>query len=530
MALRSWKLWFVQRIGLTRRSAPIRRPCRALDFEPLGQRITPAINAFFGGGVLTVLGDNQSNTIEISRDAEGKLLVNGGAVSIHGAAAAVARTRVIFVHGLGGNDSISLNEANGVLPSANLFGGNGNDTLTGGSASDRLLGQAGNDALLGKGGEDVLEGGAGNDILTGGALNDQAFGQAGDDRLIWNPGDASDLNEGGAGNDTVEVIGAAGAETFTIAASGSRVRLDRISPGPFFVDIGTAENLLLNAAGGDDVISAGSGLAGRIQLTLDGGAGNDTIHGGDGNDRLLGGDGNDFIDGNGGNDSAFLGAGTDTFQWDPGDGSDIVEGQHGSDKMIFNGSNAPAENIDISANGNRVRFFRDVGNITMDLNGVEVIDLNALGGADSITVNDQLATDVSVVNLNLSGPAGSGDGQADAVVMNGTAGNDNFQIASFDNGNRIALASLFPLVNITGAEAGDRLTLNTLGGDDAVDALSLPAASIQLTLDGGDGNDVLSGSQGNDTLLGGAGDDDLIGGPGVDVLDGGSGNNTLIQD
>ena len=81
-------------------------------------------------------------------------------------------------------------------------------------------------------------------------------------------------------------------------------------------------------------------------------------------------------------------------------------------------------------------------------------------------------------------------GQADAVIINGTGGDDNFQVASFDNGNRIAVASLFPFVNITGAEAtNDRLTVNTLGGDDAVDAASLAATSIQLTLDGGDGND-----------------------------------------
>jgi Ca2+-binding RTX toxin-like protein len=192
--------------------------------------------------------------------------------------------------------------------------------------------------------------------------------------------------------------------------------------------------------------------------------------------------------------------------------------------MIFNGSNAPSENIDISANGNRVRFFRDVGKITMDLDGVEVIDFNALGGADSITVNDLLSTDLAVVNLNLSGSAGS-------VIINGTGGNDNFQIASFENGNRIAVASLFPIVNIIGAEAtNDRLRVNTLGGDDAVDAANLTAGSIQLTLDGGDGNDILSSGEGNDTLLGGAGDDVLIGGPGLDVLDGGSGDNTLIQD
>src|SRR4051794_41482223 len=39
--------------------------------------------------------------------------------------------------------------------------------------------------------------------------------------------------------------------------------------------------------------------------------------------------GDDFIDGNTGNDTANLGAGADTFQWDPGDGSDTIEGQVG---------------------------------------------------------------------------------------------------------------------------------------------------------------------------------------------------------
>ena len=65
------------------------------------------------------------------------------------------------------------------------------------------------------------------------------------------------------------------------------------------------------------------------------------------------------------------------------------------------------------------------------------------------------------------------------------------------------------------------------------------AGAIQLTanggdgddiLVGGDGNDVLIGGAGNDVLLGGAGDDVLIGGPGQDTLDGGPGDNVLIQD
>src|SRR5262249_11840396 len=86
---------------------------------------------------------------------------------------------------------------------------------------------------------------------------------------------------------------------------------------PFTLDIGTTENLVVNMNGGDDTFSATGNLAALISVTVDGGAGNDTILGGNGADHLLGGDGDDFIDGNQGNDTAFLGAGNDVFQWDP---------------------------------------------------------------------------------------------------------------------------------------------------------------------------------------------------------------------
>ena len=118
------------------------------------------------------------------------------------------------------------------------------------------------------------------------------------------------------------------------------MRFDRLDPAPFSIDIGTTENLVLNMNGGDDTFSATGNLAALIQITVDGGAGNDTILGSNGTDLLLGGDGNDFIDGQQGNDIAFLGAGNDMFQWDPGDGSDTVEGQDGTDTMLFNGSAA----------------------------------------------------------------------------------------------------------------------------------------------------------------------------------------------
>ena len=92
------------------------------------------------------------------------------------------------------------------------------------------------------------------------------------------------------------------------------------------------------------------------------------------------------------------------------------------------------------------------------------------------------------------------------------------------------MTGLAAQVRIDNAEpANDTLTINALAGDDVVDASGLAANSIELTLDGGDGNDVLVGGAGDDKLFGREGDDVLRGGPGQDALDGGPGNNILIQ-
>src|SRR6266851_3218355 len=451
-----------------------------------------AIKATFfpTAGLLSELGDGVDNTIVTSRDAAGQLFVNGGAVPINGGQATVANTSTIQVFGQGGNDTIALDESNGALPAAQLFGGAGNDTLTGGSGADQL------------------------------------FGDAGNDRMIWNPGDGSDLFEGGDGTDTAEVNGGNASETFTITANGSRVRFDRVSPAPFFLDIGTTENLVVNANGGDDTITAGNGLAGLIKLTIDGGAGNDTIIGGDGNDTLIGGDGNDVIIGGRGNDTAQLGAGDDTFVWNPGDGSDVVEGQDGTDTLVFNGSNV-SEKISISANHGRVSLVRDVGNVTMDLNGVEHIQLNALGGADNITVNDLSGTGVTQAAIDLASPPGSGigDGAADSVTVNATKGDD--VIAVQGQGGSLTVAGLSEVVTISGSEATDALTVAGGNGNDTLSAATMLANTV-LTLDGGAGNDTIIGSQGADLLLGGDGNDVVSGGRGNDTALLGNGNDTFI--
>jgi len=505
-------------------------PTQATQTQVAPTQATQSPSAVFAFGLLAVVGDNQDNAIAVSRDAAGQILVNGGAVRILGATPTVANTRAILVAGLGGNDTISLDEANGALPRATLIGGSGDDTLTGGSANDLLIGQAGNDTLLGKGGADQLFGGADNDKLTGGAGNDQVFGEAGDDLMIWNPGDATDVNEGGDGVDTAQINGGNAAEVFTATTpDGTRVRFDRTDPAPFSVDIGTTENLELNANGGNDSFTATGNLAPLIAISVDGGAGDDTILGGNGADRLAGGPGKDFIDGNQGADVAFLGDDDDVFQWDPGDGSDTVEGGNGFDTMLFNGSNGD-ETFDVSANGQRVRFFRNVGTITMDTAGVENIDLNALGGADNVVVNDMTGTDLTDVHVDLAQVPGSGvdDGQPDTVTVNGTAGNDVAVVGQ--QGADLQVVNLNPTVTISASSpVNDRLVVAALDGDDVVDASGVSGASALLSLDGGNGDDLLIGGPANDTISGGAGDDVLIGGDGIDTLDGGPGDDTLIE-
>jgi Ca2+-binding RTX toxin-like protein len=512
----------------TRLSDTSTRP--ALGLSQLEAREVPAVIATFSGGQLSVFGDNLDNTITVSRNAAGQILVNGGAVAVVGGTATVANTALIQVFGQGGNDVITLSETNGALPRANLFGGAGNDVLTGGSGADMLFGQAGNDTLLGKGGTDFLFGGSENDALTGGTGDDQVFGEAGDDRMIWNPGEGTDLNEGGAGIDTVEVNGGNGAEQFTVTANGTRVRFDRVAPAPFSIDIGTSEKLTVNMNGGDDTFTAGNGLATLIQLTVDGGTENDAITGGDGNDLLIGGDGNDTITGGRGADTARMGAGDDTFVWNPGDGSDTVEGQDGNDKMVFNGANI-AEQFDVSANGSRVRFTRNIGSIVMDLNGLERLDLNTLGGADTTTVNDLTGTGLVSININQSGTIGgtAGDAAADVVIVKGTNGNNVIDV--FGAGSSYAVVGLGATVNVTASEgANDALTVTALGGNDGVTATTLPADVVKLTIDGGTGNDTLLGSQGADTFRGGDDNDFVFGDNGNDVAFLGDGDDVFQWD
>jgi Ca2+-binding RTX toxin-like protein len=330
----------------------------------------------------------------------------------------------------------------------------------------------------------------------------------------------------------------------TRASDAIALRLKAGDPGTLQVDFGDdgsadfsfardkIARIAVDARAGDDRVridDSNGAFTDAIPTAIDGGDGNDTIAGGNGGELLLGGDGNDSIDGNGGNDLALLGAGDDTFVWDPGDGSDTLEGQDGTDTMVFNGANA-SEQVDLSANGNRLNFFRTQGRITMDTAGVERVDFNALGGADLVTVNDLTGTDVSDVNVDLAGTLGgaTGDGQADSVIVNGTNGNDTINVSGDASG--VAVSGLAALVAIQHQEPNDGLAVNGLGGNDAISAAALAAQAITLTLDGGAGDDTIAGARGVEAAFGGDGNDSIDGNGGNDAAFLGAGDDTFVWD
>ena len=218
-------------------------------------------------------------------------------------------------------------------------------------------------------------------------------------------------------------------------------------------------------------------------LTVDGGAGDDRLDGGDGVEHFIGGNGRDAVDGNRGDDSAQLGTGGDSFRWDPGDGSDLVEGGSGDDVLDFNGAGAN-ETMQLVPEGERAVFLRDVANIRMDMDGVERLDLSALGGADRVTVADMTGTDMrkALIDLTL---AGGDDGQTDIVTVQGTPAADAVEVD--DRAGRIDVKGLQVTTQITGAQPADQLVVRTEGGADSV--LTDPAveALVDLTIDLGAG-------------------------------------------
>lgn len=180
--------------------------------------------------------------------------------------------------------------------SDSIDGHGGADTLYGGDGGDQIEGGVGNDALFGGGGADELKGGEGDDRLAGGTGTDVLYGGADNDTWVLDEDGIGDSFFGGSGTNVLDATDVGSGVTLKFASDGEGAVLAGGSVGSF-VDISQAA-----LGSGSDVVDASGDSTG---VSVDTGAGNDTLAGGAGDDTLSGGSGDDVfvLSDAGGNDT-----------------------------------------------------------------------------------------------------------------------------------------------------------------------------------------------------------------------------------
>ena len=251
---------------------------------------------------------------------------------------------------------------------------------------------------------------------------------------------------------------------------------DNIYTWPYDADTGTldtesgglyvSEDGMETAVSGDVDLEGGIAFAAGDGTTVEAGA--DQLYGGAGDDFIDGGAGSDLLDGGADDDFLRGGDGDDTLIG--GTGEDILEGGAGDDTFMYGadgtyGDGAIADNV---------------------------------GGAGD---DDDSGDWVSVADMNKSDDTFIGGSGEDTLKM--TDGNDALFLDDGGSGPNIS--------GIEKIEAG--------AGNDVVDLTSNDFVYGDVTIDGGEGDDVLWAS---------LGDDELIGGTGDDMLDGGAGDDTAV--
>ena len=263
---------------------------------------------------------------------------------------------------------------------------------------------------------------------------------------------------------------------------------------------------------------------GVTELSVDGGAGNDTITGSSGNDTLIGGAGNDVLNGSLGTDSAsYTGARSDykfslvasgqvavvDQRAGAADGTDTlisIETLNFSDRSAtllagqIGGSTiqgGAGDEIIVGGNGNDV-FYGGAGNdVIVGGNGVNIIEGGAgadiiIGGAGYDVAQYRFSTGAVDVDLNRSGAQLGSDAAGDVLsgieMVEGSAYNDTLRA---DDGGR-QLVGGYGDDTITGG-AGNDILLGDLSWD--------PGNGGNDTLRGGSGNDTIDGGVGNDTAV-----------------------------
>ena len=552
---------------------------------------TNAVDLKAGDGTYTVTGSDQNDTFEMGAHFSAANSIDGGVgidtITLDGdysagltfGAATMADVETMMLAN-GHSYDLVLNDANvaaGQVLSVNAAAFTAGNALT-------FDGSAETDGTF------FIYTGAGNDVVSGGQLDDSFIlsatgGPGGTDTVHGNGGDditdagatldASDVIDGGAGTDTLNLQGDYSGGLTLGAGTLVGIETLQVSTGNIFVSY--SYNLTSddgNVAAGQTLAVDASGLVSTETLTFDGSAETDgsfAFTGGAGNDVLTGGAQNDTFDlTHGGNDTVHGGGGDDTFSFGGAfTAADTVDGGTGNDTLALNGNYSGGitfgattltsiENLDLAA-GHSYHLTTDDANVAAG--ETLTVDAHLLTAANVLTFNGSAET-----NGIFAITGGAGDDTVSlslAAVFGGStfdggSGNDTLELASGDD-------IVFGASTITNVEtlklddgSGYGLTSNdgnvAAGATLTVDASALTGTHFLLfngsaetdgsfTFIGGAGNDLLTGGAqadsfnltegGNDTAHGGAGNDTFsFGGAftGADTVDGGAGSDTISLD
>ena len=362
-----------------------------------------------------------------------------------------------------GTSSITLSVDDGsetVIQSFDLVVTDGRIETYGTNSPETLNGDVRDDRLYGQGGDDEIYALAGDDRLYGQEGDDHLFGGDGNDELYGGYDD--DILEGGAGDDYLD--GEQGADTLIGGPGNDTYYIsdsrDTINDQGLETDIDTVVLVGLSSYNLADGID---------NATLDDSAGNGSLNGNAIDNILTGNTGNNTLNGGLGADTLLGGSGDDTLQLD-------ADGTWG------------------------------VGFYAQNVSQSDVIG------------SQQLA---SLSGRNKFSDVVDGGEDSDEILLT------NSDDAFFLHDSFSALhSSLTQTADNTTARVIDLETISAGDGDDLIDLTSenFSLASIDMTLNGEAGDDILWAAQGDDTLNGGTGDDVLNGSSGDDTLTGGSGS------
>ncbi len=397
------------------------------------------------------------------------------------------------LYGSGGHDHLIGGQGNDFLYSGQgnsfLEGGDGDDKINAGSGSNLIVGGIGNDTLVGGDAVDVFyySQGDGNDTVDGGGSVNGIlidFVATNAKVTLSSVGSGTSL-DGNAGTDfSISMIGidehllsiaGVNSQVFINNLAGSVSRYVSISlgtartaPEQVFLDgselsdeinVSIADSVL-NVAGlasqveirnmipqdrltvsgrnGDDKIKVQSGVENSIGITLDGGAGNDTLSA---DAILIGGPGDDFLQGGLGNDQLFGNDGDDTMIGGPG--LDTYDGGLGFDKILVLGTPG---NDSISITQSSPSSLTTVQNAVSDtdnFSAVESVEVRALEGNDiiGISVADNI---VGSLAFRVDGGAGS---TADRLVVKdeGLGDLDLHRLGATPDSGSINVGTLSPI-------------------------------------------------------------------------------------